>query len=220
MHFNSPQWVCLWNKRRKRTLQVINPFNSPAPAPHASADNTAVPQNRPGRERMPVDCFTGVALWNIYINDKRTILLDHEAHWQSPFCKVHPSLVVRGRLHVAVIVGVCTVPGKWQNESLYNGQWAHRYCIISKDGGFFVFQVYCNLELYPPMGNCVRVLKDKTIDSWTYHVISGVNEEVQFLKARLQLSVDITLCYFVLIQAHGAYFLYNQWTWNCNNMHR
>lgn len=32
-------------------------------------------RNRPRRAGMPVDCFTGGALWNISINDKRTILL-------------------------------------------------------------------------------------------------------------------------------------------------
>lgn len=119
LHFKRPQWVCLWNKRRKRTLKVINPFNSPAPTPHATVDNTVVPQNRLRRERMPVDCFTGVALWNIYINDKCTIQLKHEAHWGKSISP-SPSFCCECN-YVVAIIGLCTVWGIWPNKLPYNG---------------------------------------------------------------------------------------------------
>lgn len=71
--FQKPPVILLWNKRRKRTLKVINLFNSPARASHASADNTAVSEIRPRRGGMPLGCFTEADLWNIYITDKQTI---------------------------------------------------------------------------------------------------------------------------------------------------
>lgn len=152
VHFKRTQWVCLWNKRRKRTLQVINPFNSPARAPHATADNTAVPQNRLRRERMLVDCFTGVALWNIYINDKRTILLKHEAHWESPFspslslCLLcEADLVMWQQLQVYVLYREYgrTSGRAMVNESMLIST-QHKYCIVFWEVDFLVFQAYCN----------------------------------------------------------------------------
>lgn len=71
--FQNPPVILLWNKRRKRTLKVINLFNSPDRASHASADNTAVSEIGPRRRGMPLGCFTEADLWNTYISDKQTI---------------------------------------------------------------------------------------------------------------------------------------------------
>lgn len=120
VHFKSPPWVCLWNKRRKRTLQVINPFNSPTPAPHATADNTAVTQKQAEEGKN-----AGGLLYRSsplkYIHKWQTC---HSSEaWGALGKSIPPSFsVVRGRLsYVAAIIGLCTVQGIWQNKWPYNG---------------------------------------------------------------------------------------------------
>lgn len=69
-HFKIPQWVYQWNKSHKRTLKVINPFNSPAQAPHATAENTAAPQNKSKKRETDTGwLYKSRPLKYIYINE-------------------------------------------------------------------------------------------------------------------------------------------------------
>lgn len=119
VHFKSPQWVCLWNKRRKRTLKVINPFNSLAPAPHATADNTAVPQNRLRREKNASGLLYRSSPLK-YIHKWQTYHSSEAWGRLGKSISPSPSLYCGSR-YVAAIIGLCTVQGIWQSKWPYNG---------------------------------------------------------------------------------------------------
>lgn len=127
--FQKPPVNLLWNKRRKRTLKVINLFNSPARASHATADNTVVSENRPRRGGMLLGCFTQADLWNIYITDKHTVAACHPE-------KLAVSLGLSPEEQFTRILLLSFwYSSKYQNQYDFNFRAAFIWCPVHYNGG-------------------------------------------------------------------------------------